>query len=159
MANSNPNMKNLIPLQDRDPKERAEIARKGGQARQEQVKRRKSLREELEVLMMDGDRQTRISTALVSAAEAGNVSAFCALRDTLGEKPRTEVSADFIGVRFNSVNEMTEEQLEIARRYMIPTEAEIQSGERNPLREMVNRTLSLNARRQLLEEMLEAPKQ
>ena len=150
MANSNPKTENLISLADRDPEARAEIARKGGQARQEQVRRRKSLREELEVLMMDGDRQTRISTALVDAAEAGNVSAFNSIRDTLGEKPKTEVSAEVSGKWFDSFLEMTEDQKEIARRFFMVREGE----EETPLHKMVSNSLSIDARRELLEELL-----
>lgn len=141
-----PNSENLISLADRTPEERAEIARKGGQASGEAKRARKTLREELEILMQEGDRQTRISTALVDAAEAGNVSAFNSIRDTLGEKPKTEVSAEIGGRWFSSIDEMTEEQLEIAKKYLVPEDW----GNPTPIEKMVKQSLSINAQRDIL---------
>ncbi len=69
-----------------------ELARRGGKACGEAKKRRRTLREELLLILSGGDVQSRVSTALVREAIEGNKSgsvarAFEVLRDTIGEKP------------------------------------------------------------------------
>lgn len=85
---------NLIDLRDRTPEERRAISSKGGTQKAENARKRRLLREELEELMASGDTQRRISTALVDAALNGSVSAFTAIRDTLGQKPTDRLAAD-----------------------------------------------------------------
>ena len=76
--------------------EQVEIARLGGFASGEAKRKRKTIREELEFLLAQQlknnkgeDISTReaISTAMIGQAIKGNVKAFIAIRDTIGEKP------------------------------------------------------------------------
>lgn len=80
-------------------KQQAEIARQGALASAAVRKERKTIREELEFLLekklknnKGEDISTReaISTAMIGQAIKGNVKAFVAIRDTIGEKPIDE---------------------------------------------------------------------
>ena len=82
--------------------EAREMGRKGGLASAEARKKRKTLKEELLALLSDGDTQNKVSIALIEAAINGDVKAFTALRDTIGEKPvdkveqmNTNITIDF----------------------------------------------------------------
>lgn len=66
--------------------------KKGARASAESKRRRKALKEELLLLLSDGDVQERISLALINEAMEGNKAgsvtrAFEVIRDTIGEKP------------------------------------------------------------------------
>jgi|GEM_PF-1391546 len=68
------------------------LARLGGRASGEARRRRRTLREELLLILSGEDVQRRVSTALVNEAIEGNRSgsvarAFEILRDTIGERP------------------------------------------------------------------------
>ena len=76
--------------------EQVEIARLGGFASGEAKRKRKTIREELEFLLAkqlknnkgeDISTREAISTAMIGQAIKGNVKAFIAIRDTIGEKP------------------------------------------------------------------------
>ena len=84
MAN---NKENLVSLADRTTEEQREIARKGGIASGKARKERKTLKEELLLLLSNGDTQAKISLALIQEAMNGNTKAFEVVRDTVGEKP------------------------------------------------------------------------
>lgn len=71
--------------------ERIENARRAGVASGEARRSRRSLREELELILESGDNQHDIATALVAKAKEGNTKAFEIIRDTLGEKPANEL--------------------------------------------------------------------
>ena len=86
--------------------EQVEIARLGGFASGEAKRKRKTIREELEFLLAkqlknnkgeDISTREAISTALIGQAIKGNVKAFIAIRDTIGEKPtdKQEVTGAF----------------------------------------------------------------
>lgn len=83
--------KNLVDLRDRTPEERREIARMGGLASHAAYLRRKTLKEELTVLLSDPQLQKQLCEALIVKALKGSASAFTAIRDTIGEKPAAEV--------------------------------------------------------------------
>lgn len=77
-------------------KKQAEIARQGAIASAAVRKKRKTIREELEFLLAkqlknnkgeDISTREAISTAMIGQAIKGNVKAFIAIRDTIGEKP------------------------------------------------------------------------
>lgn len=90
------NEQNLIPNSKRTPKERRENASKAGKASVEARRRRKTLKEELLMLLSDGDTQNKISVALIQEAIKGNKAgsvarAFETIRDTVGEKPVEKV--------------------------------------------------------------------
>ena len=86
--------------------EQVEIARLGGFASGKAKRERKTIREELEFLLAkqlknnkgeDISTREAISTAMIGQAIKGNVKAFIAIRDTIGEKPteKQEVTGAF----------------------------------------------------------------
>ena len=90
------NEKNLIPINERTKEEQREIAQKGGKRSGEVRRARKTLKEELLLLLSEGDTQQRISTALIEEAlgksKVGSVTrAYEVIRDTVGEKPVEKV--------------------------------------------------------------------
>lgn len=82
---------NLVPLSDRPEEERKKIASMGGKARAKAIQRRKTLKEELLLLLSQGDTQEKVSVALIQQALEGNTKAFEVLRDTVGEKPKETI--------------------------------------------------------------------
>lgn len=88
------NEQNLIPLGKRSQRERKEIARKGANATNELKRKRKTLREELLVLLETKNYQEKISLAMLKEAMGGNTKAFEVIRDTIGEKPKDKVEID-----------------------------------------------------------------
>ena len=91
--------KNLIPLNERTKEEQREIAQMGGKKSGEVRRERKKLRELLEIALSLPDEETgeqndmSITCAIVKEAKKGNVTAYLAIRDTLGEKPTEKVAA------------------------------------------------------------------
>lgn len=78
--------KNLIRF-DAMPKEKhLELSRKGGIKSGESRAERKALKEELDILLSNGDMQQRVCTALLEKCMQGSERAFAILRDSLGEK-------------------------------------------------------------------------
>lgn len=101
MANS----QNLIPNSKRTESEVRENTRKGGIKSGESRRRKKLLKELLEIAL-DGKtefngqqvgRDEAIVLSLIQKAEKGDVSAFLAIRDTLGEKPTDTVNVEMNG--------------------------------------------------------------
>lgn len=88
------NEENLVDLRDRTTEEQREIARKGGIASGKARAARKTLKEELLLLLEQGDTQEKISLALLQKAMQGDTRAFEVLRDSIGEKPTEKVEAD-----------------------------------------------------------------
>ena len=92
------NEHNLIPNSERTPSELREMARNGGLASGEARRKRKTLKEELLLMLSDGDIQEKISLALINEAINGNnagsvTKAFEVIRDTIGERPVEKVQA------------------------------------------------------------------
>ena len=92
------NEKNLIPNSERSPSEVRENGKKGGIASGEARRKRKTLKEELLLMLSDGDIQEKISLALINEAIKGNnagsvTKAFEVIRDTIGERPVERVQA------------------------------------------------------------------
>nr|DAO43720.1 MAG TPA: hypothetical protein [Caudoviricetes sp.] len=110
---------NLIPLNQRTKEEQREIASKGGKASVEARRRKKTMRENLEILlsmplkpgkgadidnaenMKDFSKENvtveqAMLMAQIQKALKGDIYAFEAVRDLIGERPvnKTEVSAD-----------------------------------------------------------------
>lgn len=90
------NEKNLKPFNELTKKEQREIARKGGIRSGEARAARKTLKEELLLLLANGDTQERISLALIQKAMQGDTKAFEVLRDTVGEKPIDKVETEVV---------------------------------------------------------------
>ena len=90
------NEQNLKPVKSK--KEARERGRKGGLASGEARRKRKTLKEELLLILSDGDIQEKISIALINEAINGNnagsvTKAFEVIRDTIGERPVEKVQA------------------------------------------------------------------
>ena len=90
------NEQNLKPVKSK--KEARERGRKGGLASGEARRKRKTLKEELILMLSDGDIQEKISIALINEAINGNnagsvTKAFEVIRDTIGERPVEKVQA------------------------------------------------------------------
>ena len=78
---------NLVPFDKLTVEKQRELASKGGRASVESRRRKKSLKQELLLLLEQGDTQNKVSLALVQKAMNGDTKAFEVLRDTIGEKP------------------------------------------------------------------------
>lgn len=74
--------------------EAREIGKRGGQASAKKRAERKTLREELLALLADGDRQSKISLALLDKARKGDTKAYEVIRDTIGEKQADKLETD-----------------------------------------------------------------
>ena len=85
------NEKNLIPNSERSPKEVRENGKKGGIASGEARRKRKTLKEELLLMLSDGETQQSVTFALIEKAMSGDTKAFEVIRDTIGEKPIDKV--------------------------------------------------------------------
>ena len=100
------NEENLKPFNEMTEKEQREIARKGGIASGKARAERKTLKEELLLLLSQGDTQERISLSLIREALGGNVKAFETIRDTVGEKPVDKVENEIVStIRVDVVDE------------------------------------------------------
>ena len=89
------NERNLYPV--RSENEAREKGKKGGIASGEARRKKKTIRETLEMMlsgkMPDGaTRQDAIVVALLEKALSGDVRAFEAIRDSIGEKPVNAIS-------------------------------------------------------------------
>ena len=88
------NEQNLVSLADRTPEERREIARSGGLASGEAKRERKLLKEELLAVLEERRITEAVCAGLIRKAIRGDVRAFIALRDTIGEKPVENIEID-----------------------------------------------------------------
>ena len=79
------NEQNLKPVRSKE--EARERGSKGGKKSGEARREKKLLKEELMLLLAQGNTQAKISLALIEEAIKGNVKAFEVIRDTIGEKP------------------------------------------------------------------------
>ena len=80
---------NLRPVSSKD--EARERGRKGGLASGEARRKRKTLKEELLLMLSDGETQQSVTLALIEKAMGGDTKAFEIIRDTIGEKPVDKV--------------------------------------------------------------------
>lgn len=83
--------KNLIPLNKRTKEEQKAITTAGGKASGESRRARKTLKEELLLLLSEGDTQKNVSVAMIQKALDGDTKAFEVIRDTIGEKPTEKI--------------------------------------------------------------------
>ena len=77
---------NLIRFDSLPKEKHRELSRKGGIKSGESRAERRALKEELNILLSDGDLQQRVCLALIDKALQGNERAFAILRDSLGER-------------------------------------------------------------------------
>ena len=124
MANPKGNPQNLIQNQPKEKQPSPEQARKnsskGGKISAENNEKRKTLKEELLLLLSDGDVQKRMSLALINEALNGNpksgsvVRAFEAIQAAIGEKPRDELeigNLDDKPLEFMDMSKLSDDQL------------------------------------------------
>ena len=110
------NEKNLIPFNERTKSQQREIASKGGKASVEAKRKRKTLKEELLLMLEDEEVQKSVAVALIQEAQSGNVKAFGMLRDTIGEAPVEKVQAtqtvvDLSGFSTDEIKAMLDEEV------------------------------------------------
>lgn len=80
---------NLRPVSSKE--EARERGRKGGLASGEARRKRKTLKEELLLMLSEGETQKSVTLALIEKAMSGDTKAFEVIRDTIGEKPADKV--------------------------------------------------------------------
>ena len=86
------NEKNLRPFtSDQSREEAAKNGSKGGRASGKARRKRKTLKEELLLMLAEGDTQQSVTLALIEKAMSGDTKAFEVIRDTIGEKPVDKV--------------------------------------------------------------------
>ena len=85
------NEQNLKPVSSK--KEARERGRKGGLASVESRRKRKTLKEELLLMLSEGETQKSVTIALIEKAMSGDTKAFEVIRDTIGERPVDKVQA------------------------------------------------------------------
>ena len=95
---ANSGVKNLRPQNTRSKAEQRAISAMGGRASGEARRRRKTLRDELLLLLDDGNTREAVSAALIRSAKKGSVKAFEVLRDTIGERPVERSAHTIVGV-------------------------------------------------------------
>lgn len=78
----------------RTKEEAKERGRKGGIKSGEVRAQRKTLKEELMLLLSQGNTQNKMSLALIEKALKGDTKAFEIIRDTIGEKPVDKLQAN-----------------------------------------------------------------
>lgn len=94
MANSE-NLKKL------SSEEARKNGKKGGIKSVEARRARKTLKEELLLLLSNGDTQERLSLALIEKAFKGDTKAFEVIRDTIGEKQADKHDLDITQTPIN----------------------------------------------------------
>ena len=80
---------NLRPVSSTE--EARERGRKGGLASGEARRKRKTLKEELLLMLSEGETQQSVTLALIEKAMGGDTKAFEVIRDTIGERPVDKV--------------------------------------------------------------------
>ena len=108
------NEHNLKPVSSK--KEARERGRKGGLASVEARRKRKSLKEELLLMLEDEEVQKSVAVALIQEAQNGNVKAFGMLRDTIGEAPvekvqTTQTVVDLSGFSTDEIKAMLDDDI------------------------------------------------
>lgn len=86
-----------------------EAGRKGGLKKGENMRKRRALAEELEILLQIIDKeghtnQEKISMALLQKASKGDTRAFEVIRDTVGEKPKEVHTIEEVPIINDDIN-------------------------------------------------------
>ena len=82
-------MDNLTPFPQHSKEAHKKIASAGGKASGKARRRRKALREELEILLATGDTQKKMCLAMIQKAINGDIRAFAEVFDRVEGKPTT----------------------------------------------------------------------
>lgn len=88
------NEKNLRPFRkgELSKEEATKRGSKGGKKSVQKRRERKALKEQLLLLLENGNAQEELCTSLLEKALSGDVRAFEVIRDTIGEKPVDKVA-------------------------------------------------------------------
>ena len=100
MKIANKGIENLKPVTKRTKNEAREISKKGGIRSGEVRRERKKLKEELLLLLSEGDNNRRMSLAIFERALNGDTKAFEVIRDTIGEKPKEQIESTNIEMSY-----------------------------------------------------------
>lgn len=100
MKIANKGIENLKPVTKRTKNEAREISKKGGIRSGEVRRERKKLKEELLLLLSEGDNNRRMSLAIFERALNGDTKAFEIIRDTIGEKPKEQIESTNIEMSY-----------------------------------------------------------
>lgn len=96
---------NLISFNKMTPEQRKEMASKAGKASVASRRKKKQLRELLEIALSQktetGDYYMDITTALIDKALNGSEKAYQLIRDTLGQMPEQVISLDTNTIKIN----------------------------------------------------------
>ena len=103
------NNENLKPIQSTE--EARERGRKGGIASGIARRERKTLKEELLLLLQKNESQERISLALLQKALDGDIKAYEVIRDTIGEKP-VEKTQNEVNISYEAMLKEVEDENE-----------------------------------------------
>ena len=97
---ANKGIKNLKPVTTRSKEEAREISKKGGIRSGEVRRERRKLKEELLLLLSEGDNNRKMSLAILTRAMNGDTKAFEVIRDTIGEKPKEQIESTNIEMSY-----------------------------------------------------------
>ena len=111
--------KNLIPANKRSKDEVRTIGQKGGIKSGKVRRMRKTLREQLLILLETGDIQDSICLALIDKALEGDTNAFKVIRDTIGEKPADKICMTTANVNLNEAYKEVKAIMEAQRQQRI----------------------------------------
>lgn len=100
MKIANKGIENLKPVTKRSKEEAREISKKGGIRSGESRRERKKLKEELLLLLSEGDNNRKMSIAIFERALNGDTKAFEVIRDTIGEKPKEQIESTNIEMSY-----------------------------------------------------------
>ena len=104
--------KNLIPTNKLSKDEARMLGQKGGIKSGEVRRMRKSLKEQLLLLLSENEIQENICLSLIDKALDGDVQVFKLIRDTIGEKPVERFSTTELSINltqsYNEVNALME---------------------------------------------------
>lgn len=99
--------KNLIPTNKLSKDEARMLGQKGGIKSGEVRRMRKSLKEQLLLLLSENEIQENICSSLIDKALDGDVQVFKLIRDTIGEKPVERFSTTELSINLTqSYNEV-----------------------------------------------------
>lgn len=86
------NEQNLKPI--KDSRRARELQEKSAEKQRENIAKRKTLKEELLLLLSQGNTQEKISLALIQKALNGDTKAFEVIRDSIGERQVEKIQAN-----------------------------------------------------------------
>lgn len=111
--------KNLIPANKRSKDEARKLGQKGGKKSGEVRRMRKTLKEQLLLLLKEGDIQENICLALIEKALDGDTKAFQIIRDTIGEKPIEQLCMSSVNINLQKSYDEVKALMEVQRQRLI----------------------------------------